>query len=67
MPARMLALGAQAGLAIIAWWATRTDDERRQIQAGIWKELEKLSMRFARDASNFAAYAEQKYKQAVMV
>jgi hypothetical protein len=63
----MFALAAQAGLALVAWWATRTDDERRQLQAGLWRELEQIAMRFAMESSNLAAYAEKKYKQAVAV
>jgi hypothetical protein len=65
MPAKMLALMAQAGLAVVAWWMTLSDDERRLIQAGFWRELERLSMRLAKETSNLAAYAEQRYKQTV--
>lgn len=67
MPARMVALAAQAGLAILAWWATRTEDERRRIQAGAWKEIESLAMRLAKNASNLAAYADGRYKETVSV
>ena len=63
----MFALAAQASLAFVAWWLTRSDQERREIQAGLWKEVENLAMRWALDASNFAAYAERKYKQTVTV
>lgn len=63
----MLALAAQASLAFLAWWMTRSDDERRQMQAGCWKSLENLAMRCAKDSSNLAAYAERRYKQTVAV
>jgi hypothetical protein len=67
MQARMLALAAQASLAFFAWWMTRTDDERRQMQAGLWRELEKWAMKFALESSNLAAYAERQYKRSVAV
>jgi hypothetical protein len=67
MPAKLLALAAQAGLAFVAWWMTRPDHERQQIQAALWRELEQFAMGWAKDASNLAAYAERKYKQTVTV
>lgn len=67
MPAKILAVAAQVGLAILAWYIAQNGDERRQLQARGWKELESLAMQCAKEASNFAAYAEQKYKQAVSV
>jgi hypothetical protein len=67
MPSRIVVLAAQAGLAILAWWATRTEDERRRIQAGTWKEIESLAMRLAKNASNLAAYADSRYKETVSV
>lgn len=53
---------AQGMAAIIAWWLTRTDDERRRIQARAWKELEKVAMNSARNSSTLAAYAERRCK-----
>jgi hypothetical protein len=67
MPPRILALTAQAGLAFIAWWLTRSDDERRTMQAAFWKELESQAMNWAKRASDLAAYAADKYKQTVTV
>ena len=67
MQAKMLALGMQAGLAFFAWYFTRSDDERRAMQAGLWRELEQLAMKWAKDASDLAAYAERQYKQSVSV
>lgn len=67
MGAKFLALGAQAGLAFVAWWLTRPDHERQQLQAALWHELEQFAMGWAKDASDLAAYAERKYKQTAMV
>jgi hypothetical protein len=67
MPAKMLALTIQASLALVAWWATRTDDERRAMQAAAWRELESLAMRLAKSSSNVAAYAERRYKETVSI
>jgi hypothetical protein len=67
MQARIVALAAQAGLAFLAWWMTRTDDERRMMQATAWRELESLAMKLAKNASNLAAYAERKSKEGAMV
>jgi hypothetical protein len=67
MPPKILALAAQAGLAFVAWWLTRSESDRRTIQAGLWRELEKLAMACAKDASNLAAFAADRYKQTVMV
>jgi hypothetical protein len=67
MPPRIFALAAQASLAFVAWWLTRSDDERRAMQAGLWREIESLAMGWARNASDLAAYAERKYKQTVAV
>jgi hypothetical protein len=67
MPARIIALAAQAGLALFAWYMSRTDDERHLIQAKAWRELEKLAMKLALESSNLAAYAERKSKQRAMV
>ena len=65
MPARIGALALQASLAILAWWATRTDDERRAMQAGAWKKVESLAMFMAKNSSNLAAFAEGRYKETV--
>jgi hypothetical protein len=66
MPAKqVIVLAAQAGLVFFAWWATRSEDERRTMQAGLWRELEALAMRCAKASSNFAAYAERRYKETV--
>jgi hypothetical protein len=62
MGAKLPAIVAQATMAVIAWWATRTDDERRRIQARTWQELEKLAMNFAKNSSTLAAYAERRRK-----
>jgi hypothetical protein len=67
MPARILTLAAQGGLAILAWWATRTDDERRMIQAKAWRELEHLAMQLATGSSRFASYAYDKSRRGAMV
>jgi len=67
MPARIIALAAQAGLAVLAWWAMKPEDEKRRIQAGAWKELENLAMRLAKSSSNFAAHAATRYQETVSV
>jgi hypothetical protein len=67
MSPKIVALLGQASLAAIAWWMTKSEQERRAIQAGLWKEIEELAMRWAISASDLAAYAERKYKQTVMV
>lgn len=67
MPAKLLALAMQAGLAFVAWWMMQPEHEKQRIQAALWKELENFAMRGAMNASDLAAYAEKKYKQAVTV
>jgi hypothetical protein len=67
MAPRIFALGAQAGLAFVAWYLTRSDTERREIQASLWREVETLAMGWAKNASDLAAYAAERYKQTVMV
>jgi hypothetical protein len=66
MPAKqLLILAAEIGAGIAGWYFSRPENERRLIQAGAWRELEKLAMRFARYSSNLAAHAEKRYKETV--
>jgi hypothetical protein len=67
MTGKILAIGANAGLAFLAWWMMQPDDERRRNQAGLWRGLEKLSMRVAKETSNLAAYAERRYRETVTI
>jgi len=67
MPARIVVLAAQTGLAVLVWWATQTDDERRIIQAKAWREIEHLAMRIATDSSRLASYAYDKSRRGAMV
>ena len=67
MQGKIIALGAQAGLAFAAWYLTRSDTERREIHAGLWREVETLAMGWAKNASDLAAYAAERYKQTVTV
>jgi hypothetical protein len=67
LPAKLFALASQAGLTFAAWYLTRSDDERRQLQAALWKEVEIFAMGWAKDLSNIAAIAERKYRETVSV
>jgi len=67
MPAKILTLSAQAGLALLAWWMAQPEDERRRMQASLWRELEQLSMKVAKSTSDLAAYAERRYRETVTV
>jgi hypothetical protein len=64
---KIVAVSAQASLALLAWWLMQSKDERRATQASLWKELEKLSMKAAKQTSNLAAYAERRYRETVAV
>jgi hypothetical protein len=64
---KFLAVFAQAGLAAFAWYMTRTDDERRALQASAWKAIEDFAMGMAKNSSNLAAWAERHYRETVSV
>jgi uncharacterized membrane protein len=63
----MMAFAAQAGLAFFAWWMTRSDDEKRTLEAAFWRQVEQTAMRVAKQASDIAASAEAFYRQSVSV
>lgn len=65
MQGKVLVIMAELSLALTIWWATRSEDEQRAIQARCWRELEQASMRVAKAASDFAAFAEHAYKETV--
>lgn len=67
MSGKIIVLSAQAGLAFTAWWMLQPEQERRALQAGFWREIERLSMTVAKHTSNLAAYADKRYRETVAV